>query len=326
MRDVLVKAKAKMGKIPDNDLYISLVNESDLAKKIDILSKKYPSINNKMDKKNVEDSNFRNMYKELKSIDYFLSGLESEFFNLYFSKYEILSLQEIIESLVNKNFERNYINFSSNPLAKKFDLEPNMSLETFIEKNKNSRYYRTLVPYLNENMERDSLIFLSSNALMKFYYRSLFKLAKKFKLKERKLIESFLGEEINLLNFEMLFRLKSYYNLNDSDIFNYLIEGGNTFNGQRLKELSLLSKEDFLKKMKASKYRDLFEDNSSIHKEVRKRELKLYKGEITSQRSDILYVISAMNIMFISGENIESLLELDDSFTTDERMEYLIVR
>ena len=124
----------------------------------------------------------------------------------------------------------------------------------------------------------------------------------------------------------MLFRLKSYYNLNDSDIFNYLIEGGNTFNGQRLKELSLLSKEDFLKKMKASKYRDLFEDNSSIHKEVRKRELKLYKGEITSQRSDILYVISAMNIMFISGENIESLLELDDSFTTDERMEYLIVR
>ncbi len=201
-----------------------------------------------------------------------------------------------------------------------------MNLETFIEKNKNSRYYRTLVPYLNKNMEKDSVIFLSSNALMKFYYRSLLKLAKKFPLKERKLIENFLGEEINLLNFEMLYRLKSYYNLNDSDIFNYLIEGGNTFNGQRLKELSLLSKEDFLKKMKSSKYKTLFDNNGRIHKEVRKRELKLYRGEITRQRSDILYVISAMNIIFISGENIESLLELDDSFTADERMEYLIVR
>lgn len=326
MRDVLVKSKAKMGKIPDNDLYISLANESDLSKKIDILSKKYPSIDNKMDKKSLEDSNFRNMYKELKSIDYFLKGLESDFFNLYFSKYEILFLQEIIESLVNKNFERNYINFSSNPLAKNFNLDPSMNLETFIEKNKNSRYYRTLVPYLNKNMEKDSVIFLSSNALMKFYYRSLLKLAKKFSLKERKLIENFLGEEINLLNFEMLYRLKSYYNLNDSDIFNYLIEGGNTFNGQRLKELSLLSKEDFLKKMKSSKYRTLFDNNGRIHKEVRKRELKLYRGEITRQRSDILYVISAMNIIFISGENIESLLELDDSFTADERMEYLIVR
>ena len=326
MRDVLVKSKAKMGKIPDNDLYISLANESDLSKKIDILSKKYPSIDNKLDKKSLEDSNFRNMYKELKSIDYFLKGLESDFFNLYFSKYEILFLQEIIESLVNKNFERNYINFSSNPLAKNFNLDPSMNLETFIEKNKNSRYYRTLVPYLNKNMEKDSVIFLSSNALMKFYYRSLLKLAKKFPLKERKLIENFLGEEINLLNFEMLYRLKSYYNLNDSDIFNYLIEGGNTFNGQRLKELSLLSKEDFLKKMKSSKYRTLFDNNGRIHKEVRKRELKLYRGEITRQRSDILYVISAMNIIFISGENIESLLELDDSFTADERMEYLIVR
>ena len=140
MRDVLVKSKAKMGKIPDNDLYISLANESDLSKKIDILSKKYPSIDNKMDKKSLEDSNFRNMYKELKSIDYFLKGLESDFFNLYFSKYEILFLQEIIESLVNKNFERNYINFSSNPLAKNFNLYPSMNLETFIEKNKNSRY------------------------------------------------------------------------------------------------------------------------------------------------------------------------------------------
>lgn len=326
MRDVLVKSKAKMGKIPDNDLYISLANESDLSKKIDILSKKYPSIDNKMDKKSLEDSNFRNMYKELKSIDYFLKGLESDFFNLYFSKYKILFLQEIIESLVNKNFERNYINFSSNPLAKNFNLDPSMNLETFIEKNKNSRYYRTLVPYLNKNMEKDSVIFLSSNALMKFYYRSLLKLAKKFPLKERKLIENFLGEEINLLNFEMLYRLKSYYNLNDSDIFNYLIEGGNTFNGQRLKELSLLSKEDFLKKMKSSKYKTLFDNNGRIHKEVRKRELKLYRGEITRQRSDILYVISAMNIIFISGENIESLLELDDSFTADERMEYLIVR
>ncbi|MBP2069604.1 V0D/AC39 family V-type ATPase subunit [Anaerococcus nagyae] len=326
MRDVLVKSKAKMGKIPDNDLYISLANESDLSKKIDILSKKYPSIDNKMDKKSLEDSNFRNMYKELKSIDYFLKGLESDFFNLYFSKYEILFLQEIIESLVNKNFERNYINFSSNPLAKNFNLDPSMNLETFIEKNKNSRYYRTLVPYLNKNMEKDSVIFLSSNALMKFYYRILLKLAKKFPLKERKLIENFLGEEINLLNFEMLYRLKSYYNLNDSDIFNYLIEGGNTFNGQRLKELSLLSKEDFLKKMKSSKYKTLFDNNGRIHKEVRKRELKLYRGEITRQRSDILYVISAMNIIFISGENIESLLELDDSFTADERMEYLIVR
>lgn len=326
MRDVLVKAKAKMGRMPDNDLYLALANESDIDKKIDILSKAYPEVDNRKDKRSLEDENFNWIFGELKSIDYFLHGIESEFFNLYFSKYEILFLQEVIESLVNKNYKRNYQSFKVNPLSKNFILDEDMVLESFVEINKTSKYYRVLLPFLNENMEAESIIFLSSNALIKFYYRSLLKLAKKFNSKERKQIEKFLGEEINLLNFEMLYRLKSYYNRNDGDVFNYLIEGGNNFNGQRLKELSEMPKIDFLEKMSASKYKNIFIEYTHTHKEIRKRELELYYGEITKQESDILYVISAMNILFISDENIDALLEVDESFTVEEAMEYLIVR
>ena len=324
MRDVVVKAKAKMGRIPDNDLYLNLASYGDFDKKVDILSKAYPDIDYSREKVNLEANNFKRMFAEIKSIDYFLTGLESDFFNLYFSKYEILFLQEIIESLVNDNFSRNYLTFKSNPLSENFILDSKMDLESFIKANQNSRYYRTLLPFLNKNMQAENLIFLTSNALMKFYYRSLLKLSKK--LKEHKLIRKFLGEEINLLNFEMLYRLKNYYDLNDGDIFNYLIEGGNSFNGERLKELSLLSKDEFLEKMRLGKYKKVFANTDNIHKEIRKYELKLYKSEITKEESDILYVISAMNIIFISGENIEALMELDDSFNKDERLEYLIVR
>ena len=324
MRDVVVKAKAKMGRIPDDDLYLNLASYGDFDKKVDILSKAYPDIDYSREKVNLEANNFKRMFAEIKSIDYFLTGLESDFFNLYFSKYEILFLQEIIESLVNDNFSRNYLTFKSNPLSENFILDSKMDLESFIKANQNTRYYRTLLPFLNKNMQAENLIFLTSNALMKFYYRSLLKLSKK--LKEHKLIRKFLGEEINLLNFEMLYRLKNYYDLNDGDIFNYLIEGGNSFNGERLKELSLLSKDEFLEKMKSGKYKKVFANTDNIHKEIRKYELKLYRSEITKEESDILYVISAMNIIFISGENIEALMELDDSFNKDERLEYLIVR
>ena len=324
MRDVVVKAKAKMGRIPDDDLYLNLASYGDFDKKVDILSKAYPDINYSREKVNLEANNFKRMFAEIKSIDYFLTGLESDFFNLYFSKYEILFLQEIIESLVNDNFSRNYLTFKSNPLSENFILDSKMDLESFIKANQSSRYYRTLLPFLNKNMQAENLIFLTSNALMKFYYRSLLKLSKK--LKEHKLIRKFLGEEINLLNFEMLYRLKNYYDLNDGDIFNYLIEGGNSFNGERLKELSLLSKDEFLEKMRSGKYKKVFANTDNIHKEIRKYELKLYKSEITKEESDILYVISAMNIIFVSGENIEALMELDDSFNKDERLEYLIVR
>lgn len=324
MRDVVVKAKAKMGRIPDNDLYLNLASYGDFDKKVDILSKAYPDIDYSREKVNLEANNFKRMFAEIKSIDFFLTGLESDFFNLYFSKYEILFLQEIIESLVNNNFSRNYLTFKSNPLSENFILDNKMDLESFIKANQNSRYYRTLLPFLNKNMQAENLIFLTSNALMKFYYRSLLKLSKK--LKDSKLVRKFLGEEINLLNFEMLYRLKNYYDLNDGDIFNYLIEGGNSFNGERLKELSLLSKDEFLEKMRSGKYKKVFANTDNIHKEIRKYELKLYKSEITKEESDILYVISAMNIIFISGENIEALMELDDSFNKDERLEYLIVR
>lgn len=324
MRDVVVKAKAKMGRIPDDDLYLNLASYGDFDKKVDILSKAYPDIDYSREKVNLEANNFKRMFAEIKSIDYFLTGLESDFFNLYFSKYEILFLQEIIESLVNDNFSRNYLTFKSNPLSENFILDRKMDLESFIKANQNTRYYRTLLPFLNKNMQAENLIFLTSNALMKFYYRSLLKLSKK--LKEHKLVRKFLGEEINLLNFEMLYRLKNYYDLNDGDIFNYLIEGGNSFNGERLKELSLLSKDEFLEKMRSGKYKKVFANTDNIHKEIRKYELKLYKSEITKEESDILYVISAMNIIFISGENIEALMELDDSFNKDERLEYLIVR
>lgn len=324
MRDVVVKAKAKMGRIPDDDLYLNLASYGDFDKKVDILSKAYPDIDYSREKVNLEANNFKRMFAEIKSIDYFLTGLESDFFNLYFSKYEILFLQEIIESLVNDNFSRNYLTFKSNPLSENFILDSKMDLESFIKANQSSRYYRTLLPFLNKNMHAENLIFLTSNALMKFYYRSLLKLSKK--LKEHKLVRKFLGEEINLLNFEMLYRLKNYYDLNDGDIFNYLIEGGNSFNGERLKEISLLSKDEFLEKMRSGKYKKVFANTDNIHKEIRKYELKLYKSEITKEESDILYVISAMNIIFISGENIEALMELDDSFNKDERLEYLIVR
>lgn len=326
MRDVLVKAKAKMGKLPDIDTYLAIANENDISKKIDILSKTYPAIDSRKDKKALEVDNFRWMLGELKSIDFFLQGLESKFYNLYFSKYEILFLQEVIQSLVNRNFKRNLMRFKANPLSENFVLTENMDLESFIKANKSSKYYRTLLPYINKNMEASALIFLSSNALIKFYYRSLLKLAKKFNSKESKKVQRFLGEEINLLNFEMLYRLKTYYERNDSDVFNYLIEGGNKFNGARLKEISLLPKKDFIDRMSKSKYKNIFEDGVNTHMQVRKRELKLYHDEIIKEECDILYVISAMNIMFISDENVDALLEMDESFTVDEAMEYLIVR
>ena len=41
MRDVAVKAKAKLGKLPGDDLYNELIHESDLDRKIGLLKTHY---------------------------------------------------------------------------------------------------------------------------------------------------------------------------------------------------------------------------------------------------------------------------------------------
>lgn len=326
MRDVTVKAKAKMGKLPSEDFYNRLIHESSQDIKIDMLRSEYDFLNNCSNKKQIESTLFKQFYKEYKSLDFFLEGIESEFFKEYFSIYEIFLIQECIQCITNNTLEKNLLNLSENPFAKDVNIETDMTLEEFIEGLKTSKYYRTLLPFINENMDKSSLIFLSSNALIKFYYRNLLKLAKKFKTKERVLLENFVGELINLSNLEMLYRLKKYFHINNNEIFNYLIEGGKGYNAEKLKYLTNLPIDDFLNYLSDTKYKDLFERNVDSHIQIQKRKMKMFKDEIISERSTILYVISAMNIVYMNLNNLISILEVDDSFTLSERYELVIVR
>lgn len=326
MRDVTVKAKAKMGKLPSDDLYNKLIHESNLERKIGLLKNHYDFLDESVSKKEVELNLFRNFYDELKSLDFFLEGIESEFFKEYFSIYEIYLIQEVIQCILNNTLEKNILNLKQNPFSKDLKINVDDSLEEFIKGLRDSKYYRTLLPFINENMDKESLIFLSSNALMKFYFRNLLKLAKKFKAKEKVLIENFVGELINLSNLEMLYRLKKFFNLNNNEIFNYLIEGGKGYNADKLKMVSNLSMDDFFEYLNGTKYKDIFDNAWDSHIRIMRKKMKLYRDEIIKERSTILYVISAMSIIHTNMENLVSILEVDESFTLSERYELVIVR
>ncbi|WP_297791480.1 V-type ATPase subunit [uncultured Anaerococcus sp.] len=326
MRDVTVKAKAKMGKLPTDSFYNELIHEGNLDIKIDMLKSKYNFLAEATSKKSIESALFKHFYEELKSLNFFLKGIESEFFDEYFSIYEIFLIQECIQCITNNTLEKNLLNLVQNPFSKDVKIDIGMTLDEFIEGLNTSKYYRTLLPFINENMDKSSLIFLSSNALMKFYYRNLLKIAKKFKSKEKVLIENFVGELINLSNLEMLYRLKKFFNLNDNEIFNYLIEGGRGFNADKLKYISNLPMDEFLGYIATSKYKDLFLGQIDSYIQIKRKKMKMFKNEIISGQSDILYVISAMSIIHMNIKNLVSILEVDDSFTLSERYELVIVR
>lgn len=235
-------------------------------------------------------------------------------------------IQEIITSILNGSLAENLGYFRNNPYYKAMSLNLDTSFKDFIESLDDYHIKRVLEPFLNENMDKDSIIFLSSNALIKSYYRELLKISEKFPSKESKLIKNFLAEEINLLNFEMLYRLKSFFDVNNSEIFNYLIEGGYLYNGQRLKMLSDFSKDELMEYFKDTKYKNIFEDENLFYKKMQDKRLKNFKDEIIKERSDILYIISAMNILYLNMKNLIAILEMDDKYTYSQKEELLIGR
>lgn len=326
MKDVSVKAKAKLSYIINDGLLDSLIRENDLAAKASNIRKKYDFISPDDDKLTIEDKISKHYYKELRSLEYFLTGLDKKFYQLYFSIFKIYLIQEIITSILNGSLAENLGYFKNNPYYKGMSLDLDTSFADFIESIEDYHIKRVLQPFLNENMDKDSIIFLSSNALIKSYYRELLKLSDKFPAKEAKLIKNFLAEEINLLNFEMLYRLKSFFDVNDSEIFNYLIEGGYLYNGQRLKKITNLSKEDLLLYFRDSKYKDIFIDEDLFYKKLQEKRMKNFRDEIIKERSEMLYIISAMNLLYINMKNLIAIVEMDDKYTYSQKGELLIGR
>ena len=326
MKDVCVKAKSKLSRLLDDDLLENLLKEDDLLIKIEYLKSKYEFLSSCDKKLDVENALYNDFYKQIKSLEYFLRDVDNIFFKKYFSIFRIYLIQEIITSIVNGSLELNYSYFINSPFFYGFVLKENYSIKDFVKSIDDNHIRRVLEPFINKNMDQELLIFLSSNSLIKSYYRDLLKLSDKFSRDERKLIKRFISEEINLENFQMLYRLKSFFEINDADIFNYLIEGGYLFNGQRLRELSNLNKNEFLEYFSSSKYKDIFKDQDLFYKNIQDRKTKLYKDEIINEKSDVLYCISAINLLYIDLKNIICMIEMGENYTYEDKKELVIGR
>ena len=326
MKDVSVKAKAKLGKLLDDYLLERTINENDIGRKISYLKKNYEFLDENDSKLVVEEKLYSYFYKQEKSIEFFLRGLEKKFYQLYFSIYKIYLIQEIITSILNKSLKENYKYFINSPFFEDMELSPNFSLKDFVNSIKDKHIKRVLEPFLNENMDQDQVIFLSSNALIKLYYRDLLKISEKFPNTEYKHINKYLAEEINLLNFEMLYRLKSFFEINNNDVFNYLIEGGYLFNAVRLREISNLNKDEFIEYFSDSRYKHIFEDENLVYKRIQDKRWKNSRDEIINENCDILYVVSAINLLYLDIKNIVSILEMDEKYDYNQKRELLIGR
>ena len=325
MKAYVVKAKAKLGKLPSKEICRDLLYEDSLERKLDIIRANKSEITNIYSKKDVEIFLSNSLYDDLNSFLKFLKGEEKNFFIKYISKFELQLIQLIVQAILNEHLKDSLDIIKREKFSQNINVSKDDDFQTFVEKSKSTRYYRTLYPFLNENMQKDSIIFLISNSLNKFYYRDLLEETKKLPKNLGKELREFIGKEIDIFNIEMLFRLKNYFILNDYEIFNYLIEGGKYLKTEDLKKLSKLSLDKVKEKILESPYKSLFNNFSNFYK-AKEDLLSDNSKRLNNSKYDLLKLIYIVDMMEISNKNIISMLEFDETFDKDEKKHYIIKR
>ncbi len=325
MKAYVVKAKAKLGKLPSKEICRDLLYEDSLERKLDIIRANKSEIPNIYSKKDMEIFLSNSLYDDLNSFLNFLKGEERNFFIKYISRFELQLIQLIVQAILNEHLKDSLDIIKREKFSQNINVSKDDDFESFVEKSKSTRYYRTLYPFLNENMQKDSIIFLISNSLNKFYYRDLLEETKKLPKNLGKNLREFIGREIDIFNIEMLFRLKNYFILNDYEIFNYLIEGGKYLKTEDLKKLSKLSLDKVKEKILESPYKSLFNNSSNFYK-AKEDLLSDNSKRLNNSKYDLLKLIYIVDMMEISNKNIISMLEFDETFDKDEKKHYIIKR
>src|SRR5690625_3415292 len=167
MKAYVVKAKAKLGKLPTKSTCKDLLNEDDIGRKFDIIKKLYPEISSSDSKIELEIGLENHLYDNLRSFLKFIKGEDRKLFEKYVSRYEILILEIISQAHINKTIEESLDIIKKDKFSKAFKIKKEYTFKDFVFNNKHTRYYRTLLPFLNENVDRQSLGFLVSNSLNK---------------------------------------------------------------------------------------------------------------------------------------------------------------
>ena len=325
MKAYVVKAKAKYGKLPSKEICRDLLYEDSFERKLDIMRNNNSEIPNINSKKDLEIYLSNKLYDDIYSFLKFLKGEEKNFFLKYISSFEVQIMQLIVQAILNDHLNDSLNIIKREKFSHNINISKDDDFQCFVEKSKSTRYYRTLSPFLNENMERESIIFLISNALNKFYYRDLLDETRKMPKKIASELRDFIGIKIDIFNIEMLYRLKKYFVLKDYEIFNYLIEGGKYLKTKDLKKMSMLSLNQFKDEIQKNQYKDLFLSSYNFYK-AKEDLLSEYSKKLNNSKYDLLKLIYIVDMMKISNKNLISILEFDETFDKDEKKHYIIKR
>ncbi|WP_305768270.1 V-type ATPase subunit [Candidatus Epulonipiscium viviparus] len=267
-----------------------------------------------------------NVY-EIEKMLHFMSGAYKEFFKLMLQLYELRDIELLIRALMRDELHNGLSKYFIH--SKKYatvDFNRLLEARDIVEFTKilnGSIYYSTV-----RTIDKNELAVSEWHLEMKInaaYYKLLKEKAKSLHEKDRVIATRILGERIDRLNVEWIYRAKRFYELNNEEILLYSLGKGYKISYNRLKNLCYV--EDIAKfRVLANKYLGaeiFFESNDLLSKKVDNwLYSKLLEKENISGIGKLMVYIYTLEM---DQKDIIAIIEgLRYQLNKDEIKEYLI--
>lgn len=267
------------------------------------------------------------IYQMEKIIKYFTREYK-EFYQTLLLRYEIEDLKQYLRALERKEevpkvacFFFKHSTFDCNKLSKI------TNIGEFIDGLKGTIYYDILAPYKEEEDPRTT--FYMEMNLDRLYFNRLKAKSEKLNKADRKVFEQILGENVDLLNIEWIYRGIKFYNLLPEELINYVLPHGLEFKYKDLKKMCYSDIDTLKEIVLNSKYSFLFDTKKDVELFMERRiERYLYfkfKKLFRKGHMNILITIAFFHLLEFEIRDIISMLEAKRyGFTLEDTINYLV--
>ncbi|MDR2648599.1 MAG: V-type ATPase subunit [Clostridiales bacterium] len=261
----------------------------------------------------VEQKILLSLSDDFKRIYSFLSDFGvRKYMSAYFLSFEL----GIIKTLLCMVYDERDISYSAPELnlligtelkINTASLKASKNPEEFIRNLQGAGFYSMLTDAFTSR----SSLFEIEMQLDLYYYMNLWKRQRQYlDTKNRRLMERISGSEIDLRNIMWVYRLKKYYNLNNSRIYAYLIPISYRLRRARLMRMvQCASIPELCVEIETSPYGAVFGDLSSLEKAYYKQMSKLYIRASSMHPQSLAYTTGFVYFKELELRNLISLLE-----------------
>lgn len=178
-------------------------------------------------------------YEDFSKIFHFAQKHQRQYLNLYFMRYEILTLKRYMRSVLDPR-QQSGISIIENDFEKHSGINTkkvaeSANMDEFVENLKGTIYYESVAKV--HALENPAL-FDYEMALDLFYFSTLWsKKDSLFRKSEKDFITRSYGSRIDLLNILWIYRCKAYYTVSHASMYTFLIPVNYKLKKSEIKEL-----------------------------------------------------------------------------------------